>query len=73
MKCRDFVYVGETVPPITEHEHAAFLLQLEKSILASLKKRELLNDAQYQRCAWEIEKQYSRSMTDAGDVFYEQI
>ncbi|MDD2958368.1 MAG: hypothetical protein PHR92_07550 [Lachnospiraceae bacterium] len=57
MKGRDFVYVGETVPQITEEEHAAFLLQLEKAILASLEKRELLDHGQYQRCAWEIEKQ----------------
>lgn len=57
MKCRDFMYVGEAVEQITEREHAAFLLQLQKSILASLEKRELLNHAQYQRCVWEIEKQ----------------
>ncbi|MDD3279849.1 MAG: hypothetical protein PHG16_13400 [Lachnospiraceae bacterium] len=60
MKCREFVYVGEPVPKITEQEHAAFLLQLQKSILASLKKRELLNHSQYERCVEEIEKQYSR-------------
>lgn len=60
MKCREFVYVGEPVPEITEQEHAAFLLQLQKSILASLKKRELLEASQYERCTRVIEKQYSR-------------
>ena len=60
MKCREFVYVGEPVPEITEQEHAEFLLLFQKSILASLKKRELLNLSQYERCVEELEKQYSR-------------
>lgn len=60
MKCREFVCIGESVPKITEQEHAAFLLQYQKSILASLKKRELLNHSQYERCVEELEKQYSK-------------
>ena len=61
MKCREFVYVGEPAPQITEQEHTAFYLQFHKSILASLKKRELLTHSQYERCIEEIEKQYSKN------------
>ena len=42
MKSREFVYVGEHVPQITEQEHAEFYLHFQKSILASLEKRGLL-------------------------------
>ncbi len=60
MKCREFVYVGEPAPQITEQEYAAFYLQFQKSILASLEKRKLLTRSQYIRCIEEIEKQYHR-------------
>ena len=60
MKCREFIYVGEPAPQITEQEHAAFYLHFQKSILASLEKRELLTHSQYSRCIEEIEKQYSQ-------------
>ena len=66
MKCREFVYVGEMAPQITEQEYAAFYLQFQKSILASLKKRELLTHSQYGRCIEEIEKQYSRKNAMSG-------
>ena len=59
MKCREFVYVGEPAPQITEQEHAAFYLQFQKSILASLEKKKLLTHLQYNRCIEEIENQYS--------------
>ena len=58
MKCREFIYVGEPAPQITEQECTAFYLHLQKSILASLEKRELLTHSQYSRCIEEIEKQY---------------
>lgn len=61
MKCREFVYAGGPVPQITEEEYAAFYLQFQKSILASLKKRELLTHSQYERCIEEIEKQYRKN------------
>ena len=57
---REFVYVGDNAPEITEQEYSEFLLQLQKAMLASLKKRELLNHSQYGRCLDEIEKQYCR-------------
>lgn len=60
MKCREFIYVGEPVPQITEQEYAAFYLQFQKSILASLEKRKLLTRSQYIRCIEEIERQYNR-------------
>ena len=61
MKCREFIYVGEPAPQITEQEHAAFYLHFQKSILASLEKRGLLTHSQYSRCIEEIEKQYSQT------------
>lgn len=60
MKHREFVYVGAPAPQITEQEYAAFYLLFQKSILASLKKRELLDDSQYERCIKELEKRYSK-------------
>lgn len=62
MKCREFIYVGEPVGQITEEEHAAFYLHLQKSILASLEKRGLLTRSQCSRCIGELEKQYSRKI-----------
>ena len=59
MKCREFVYIGEPAPQITEQEHAAFYLHFQKSILASLEKRKLLTRSQYNRCIEEMENQYS--------------
>ncbi len=59
MKCREFVYVGEPAPQITEQEHAAFYLRFQKSILASLEKKKLLTHSQYNRCIEEMEKQYN--------------
>ena len=57
MKCREFVSVGEPVPPITEQRDAGFYLQVQRAILASLKKRGLLTCCQYERCLEKIEKQ----------------
>ena len=58
MKCHEFIYDGAPVLKMTEY--TAFYLQFEKSIMASLKKRELLTDLQYKRCIEEIEKQYNK-------------
>ena len=60
MKCREFIYDGAPVLKMTEQDYTAFYLQFEKSIMASLKKRELLTDLQYKRCIEEIEKQYNK-------------
>ncbi len=60
MKHREFVYVGAPVPELKEQEYPAFYLHIQKSILASLEKRGLLTHLQYNRCAEEIEKRYSR-------------
>lgn len=60
MKRREFIYVGEPSPEITEQEYSEFYLHLQKAILASLEKRKLLTHSQYSRCIEEIEKQYSQ-------------
>ena len=56
---REFVYVGDPVPELNEQEHAAFLMNIQKSILLSLEKRKLLTHSQCERCLAKLEKQYS--------------
>ncbi len=58
MKHREFIYVGEPVPELNEREHAAFLMHIQRSILVSLEKRNLLTASQRERCLLELEKQY---------------
>ena len=62
MQVRNFVYVGGPVPELNEQENAAFLLNLQKGVLLSLEKRQLLTSSQKQRCIAELEKQYSRKI-----------
>ena len=59
MEHREFIYVGEPVPELNEREHAAFLMNIQRSILLSLEKRNLLTASQRERCLLEIEKQHS--------------
>lgn len=59
MKHREYVYVGEPVPELNEKEHAAFLMNFQRSILLSLEKRNLLTASQRECCLLEIEKQHS--------------
>ena len=59
-KEREFVYVGEPNPKITEAEHADFILQYQKSILLALVKRNLLTLSQSERCIEKLENQISR-------------
>jgi hypothetical protein len=58
LKHREFRYVGEPVPELNEREHAAFLMNVQRSILISLEKRNLLTASQRERCLLELEKQY---------------
>lgn len=58
MKHREFVYVGEPIPELNEQEHAAFLMNIQMSILLSLEKRNLLTAVQRERCLLELEKRY---------------
>lgn len=61
MKHREFIYVGDPVPELNEREHAAFLMNIQKSILFSLEKRRLLTSSQRERCLLELEKRYRQS------------
>lgn len=58
MKHREFVYVGEPIPELNGQEHAAFLMNIQRAILLSLEKRNLLTASQRERCLLELEKQY---------------
>ncbi len=59
-KAREFVYAGGPVPEINEQEHAAFLMNMQRAILISLEKRELLTASQRERCIAALEKQYGQ-------------
>ena len=63
MLYREFVYVGDPVPELNEQEHAAFLMNIQKSILLSLEKRKLLTRSHLERCLVELEKQYSQKQS----------
>jgi len=58
LKHREFRYVGEPVPELNEREHAAFFMNVQRSILLSLEKRDLLTASQRERCMFELEKYY---------------
>ncbi len=58
LKHREFVYVGDPAPEINEQEHTAFLMNMQRAILLSLEKRNLLTASQRERCMVELEKQY---------------
>lgn len=60
VKHREFVYVGDPVPELNEQEHAAFFMNIQRAILLSLEKRNLLTASQRERCLLEIEKQYNQ-------------
>lgn len=50
MKSREYVYVGEPIPELTTQEHKEFLILLEKAVLHSLEKRNLISRHQRDRC-----------------------
>ena len=58
MKHREFRYVGDPVPELNEREHAEFFMNIQRSILLSLEKRNLLTASQRQRCLLELNKNY---------------
>ena len=62
MNSRKFVCVGEAIPKIETTENADFIIHLQKSMLLSLVKRELLTLAQMERVMEEIERQYRKPM-----------
>lgn len=69
MKHREFIYVGDPVLKLNEQEHAAFLVNVQKSILLSLEKRNLLTAYQRDRCITELERRQIRSRQDKKSNF----
>ncbi|MDO4344458.1 MAG: hypothetical protein Q4C50_06595 [Eubacteriales bacterium] len=61
MKYREFVYVGDAVSELNEQEHAAFLMNIQKSIVLSLEKSGMLTSSQRERCLIALEEQYSQN------------
>lgn len=47
------------MPELYEKEHAEFFLNLQKSILLSLKEKKLLTTSQYEKCVSELEYENS--------------
>lgn len=59
MKHRDFIYVGEPVPELNEQDDTEFLMNIQRSILLALEKRNLLTPPQRERCLIKLEKWHS--------------
>ena len=59
MKYTEYVYTGAPIPQISEQEHTAFFMNIQRAILFSLEKRNLLTRSQREKCESELEKQYS--------------
>ena len=59
LKHKDFVYIGEPIPELNETDHAAFLLNVQKAVLLSLKEKKLLTTSQYERCVSRLEQEHS--------------
>lgn len=60
MKLKPYVYVGEPIPNFNAEEYVNFRLHLEKSVILSLGKRELLDRSQTQKAIKELEKIHSK-------------
>lgn len=58
-KHRELIYVGDPIPQLSEREYAAFLVNMQKAVLHSLEKRELLTSSQRERCFEKLETQMS--------------
>lgn len=58
MKHREFIYVGDPIPEISEKSNADFLLLYQKAVLSSLKSRNLIDQLQYKRCVEKLENLY---------------
>lgn len=52
---REFIYIGDPIPELSEPEHAEFLINIQRSILLSLEQRKLLTASQRERCLVELE------------------
>ena len=61
MSRKDFTYTGDPIPQLTEEKHGAFLLLLQKALLYSLEKRNLLTAAQRDQCVTALEKKHPAS------------
>jgi hypothetical protein len=46
MKNRDWIYIGKPIPPIDYEKNSDFILNIQKAMLASLIKRNLLTHQQ---------------------------
>lgn len=57
MKIRKFELSEDSVLELNEKENAQFFINMQKSVLFSLEKRELLTHLQCERCLLELEKQ----------------
>lgn len=55
MSQKNYVFMGEPIPPLTRQTHAAFLLLLQEAVLYSLEKQNLLTATQRDQCIAELE------------------
>ncbi len=60
MKPRNWEYVGEPVPEINLKENADFIFHLQKSMLLSLVKRDLLTTSQMEQIGENLKSKSAR-------------
>ena len=60
-KKREIISVGDSIPKISNDNHADFILNYQQSILLALVKRNLLTLSQYERCMEEFQRQQNKS------------
>ncbi len=58
MKYKEFVYTGEPISELNEKEYTMFFMNIQKAILLSLEKRNILTSLQREQCLLKLEKQY---------------
>lgn len=56
MEHREFVYSGEPVPELNGQEYAEFLINIQRAVILSLEKRELLSASQREYCLLKLGK-----------------
>lgn len=60
MQSGKYEYSGETSPDLNQPEYWDFLLLLQKAVVFSLEKRELLTHAQAEKCVNKLQKLHTK-------------
>ncbi len=58
MEHREFVYSGGPVPELDGQEYTEFLLNIQRAVILSLEKRDLLSALQREHCLLKLGKEH---------------